>query len=139
MAHWSICTLYCNQSLFSYSGEWNLYVFSKQHLSFHFYFQRESEIYKLLLNNTKSASSSTMNSEVYKLPFEMPSFLCVFPLSCPNPLRYSKIYKVSKNSSLLVQGYIAGGDSTNGLWRYLRGEVKVDVMRQEILSGTLNL
>lgn len=60
----------CNQSLFSCSGDWNLYVSSKQHLPFYFYFLRESEIYKLLLNNTGSASSYTMNSEVYKLPFD---------------------------------------------------------------------
>ena len=60
----------CNQSLFSCSGDWNLYVSSKQYLSFHFYFLRESEIYKLLLNNTRSASSYTMNGEVYKLPFD---------------------------------------------------------------------
>lgn len=38
-----------------------------------------------------------------------------------------------------MQSYIAGGDYTNDLWTYLRGEVKVDIMRQEILSGTLNL
>lgn len=138
MAHWGVWTMWCNQSLFSCSGDWNLYVSSKPYLSFHFYFLRDNEIYKFLLNNTKSAGSYMMNSEVYKLPFDNASIsVCLsFP---PHPIRYSKIYKVSKSPSLLIQGYIAGGNSTNGLWTYLRGNIKVDVMRQEIFSGTLNL
>lgn len=42
----------------------------------------------------------------------MPTFLFV----CPPPShKYSKIYKVSNNLSSLMQGYIAGGDSTNDL------------------------
>lgn len=42
----------------------------------------------------------------------VPTFLFV----CPPPShKYSKIYKVSNNLSLLIQGYIAGGDSTNDL------------------------
>lgn len=87
----------CNQSLFSCSGDWNLYVSSKQYLSFHFYFLRESEIYKLLLNNTRSASSYIMNSEVYKLPFD-DAHISVCPPSPSSPRRYSKIYKVSKTN-----------------------------------------
>lgn len=67
----------------------------------------------------------------------MPTFLFICPLSPAT--RYSKIYNISKNLSLLIQGYIAGEDFTNGLWTYVRKEVKMDVMRQEIFSGTLNL
>lgn len=46
-----------------------------------FLFSKESEIYKLLLNNTRSASSYIMNSEVYKLPFD-DAHISV----CPPPL-----------------------------------------------------
>lgn len=49
------------------------------------------------------------------------------------------MYQVIRKPSLLIQGYIAGGDSTNDLGTYLRGEVKKDIIRQESLSGTLTI
>lgn len=103
--------------------EIEIYASSKQYLSFHFYFLRESELYKLLLNNTRSANSYTMNSEVYSCHLTCPHF-CLFVLPPHPPTRYSKIYKVSKNPSLLIQGYIAVGNSINGIWTYLRGKHK---------------
>ena len=74
--------------------EIEIYVSSKQYLSFHFYFLRKSEIYKLLLNNTRSANSYTMNSEVYKLPFDIPTFLFVCPpFPPPNKVKFISLVK----------------------------------------------
>lgn len=103
--------------------EIEIYASSKQYLSFHFYFLSESELYKLLLTIPEVLIPIQWIVKFTSCHLTCPHF-CLFVLPPHPPTRYSKIYKVSKNPSLLIQGYIAVGNSINGIWIYLRGKHK---------------